>query len=232
MARLTIKRTTTIKRTVSVRQQVRTSIRTSIPTTSVLPSITPFIPTTSNVITPPSVSSISYTPPRLPKGIYSPQVESYYEQLAKQTEHKSDDVLYDVFISHASEDKKDFVIPLVNALQDVGIRVWYDSLDMEWGKSLRTQIDNGIRKSNYAILVLSKHFFSKKWPLRELDGILAKEEVTGTAPLPIWYNVTKEEVYEFSPSLAGIFSMSSSEHSIEDICQAFSLILEKEKIRN
>lgn len=136
--------------------------------------------------------------------------------------------MYDVFISHASEDKADFVNPLVEKLQDLGISVWYDTLELQWGKSLREQIDNGIKRSKFAILVLSKNFFKKQWPKRELDGILAKETISGTAPLPIWYNLTQEEVYEFSPTLSGIYSISTQNHSIDDICKAFQLILEKE----
>jgi len=63
---------------------------------------------------------------------------------------------------------------------------------------------------------------------RELDGILAKETVSGTAPLPIWHNLTQEEVYEFSSTLSGIYSISTQDYSIDDICKAFQLILEKE----
>ena len=126
-------------------------------------------------------------PSQLPSGLYSPQVEQIYQDLAERSkaETESENKMYDVFVSHASEDKKDFVQPLVEALQDAGIRVWYDALEMEWGKSLRAQIDNGIKRSKYCILVLSKHFFAKKWTNRELDGILAKENVTGATPLPI-----------------------------------------------
>ena len=140
--------------------------------------------------------------------------------------------MYDVFISHASEDKESFVNPLVEALQDAGIRVWYDALEMEWGKSLREQIDNGIKRSKYAIVVLSKNFFAKKWTNRELDGILAKEGVTGVAPLPIWYELTYEDVYNFSPTLSGLYSLSTDQHSITDICQSFKLVLKKEEIRS
>ena len=136
--------------------------------------------------------------------------------------------MYDVFISHASEDKADFVNPLVEKLQDAGISVWYDALELQWGKSLREQIDNGIKRSKFAMLVLSQNFFKKQWPKRELDGILAKETITGNAPLPIWYNLTQEEVYEFSPTLSGIFSISTKDHSIDDICKAFQLLLQKE----
>ena len=118
--------------------------------------------------------------------------------------------------------------PLVEKLQDAGITVWYDALELQWGKSLREQIDNGIKRSKFAILVLSKHFFEKQWPRRELDGILAKETVSGNAPLPIWYNVTQEDVYEFSPTLSGLYAISTDNHSIDDICKALQLVLEKE----
>lgn len=167
---------------------------------------------------------------KLPVGRYTPQIETVYEELYKRSkpEVEKAEAMYDVFISHASEDKADFVQPLVEALQDSGIRVWYDALDMQWGKGLREQIDSGIKRSKYAILVFSKSFFAKKWPKRELDGILAKEEITGATPLPIWYNLSYEEVYEFSPTLSGLYSLSTDKFSIADICKAFKLILERD----
>lgn len=166
----------------------------------------------------------------IPNGVYGKPVEDVFYALDEQrkSEEQEAKAMYDVFISHASEDKADFVNPLVEKLQDLGISVWYDTLELQWGKSLREQIDNGIKRSKFAILVLSKNFFKKQWPKRELDGILAKETISGTAPLPIWYNLTQEEVYEFSPTLSGIYSISTQNHSIDDICKAFQLILEKE----
>lgn len=167
---------------------------------------------------------------KLPVGRYTPQVETVYEELYKRSKPEAEEAaaMYDVFISHASEDKADFVQPLVDAFQDAGIRVWYDAFDLQWGKGLREQIDNGIKRSKYAILVFSKNFFEKKWTKRELDGILAKEVMTGEMPLPIWYNISYEDVYEFSPTLSGLYSLSTDKYSIPDICKAFGLILEKE----
>ena len=166
----------------------------------------------------------------LPSGVYSKPVEDVFYALdeRRKPENLESQAMYDVFISHASEDKKEFVAPLVEQLQDAGITVWYDALELQWGKSLREQIDNGIKRSKFAILVLSKHFFEKQWPRRELDGILAKETVSGNAPLPIWYNVTQEDVYEFSPTLSGLYAISTDNHSIDDICKALQLVLEKE----
>jgi hypothetical protein len=48
------------------------------------------------------------------------------------------------------------------------------------------------------------YYVLQKCPQRELEGILAKETITGSTPLPIWYDISYEEVYEFSPILAGV----------------------------
>ena len=232
--RITAKRT--VRRTVTYQQQFRTSGEINF---DPIPAPTPASAAPAAAALERSVKSLESAakrlsrPAKLPSGVYSPQVEQLYDEINKRSkpEEAEEAAMYDVFISHASEDKKDFVQPLVEALQDAGIRVWYDALELEWGKSLRGQIDNGIKRSKYAILVLSKHFFAKKWPQRELDGILTKEDVTGAAPLPIWYNVTQEDVYNFSPTLAGLYSMTNARHSIADICQAFKLILNKEAVR-
>ena len=236
IAKIKLTRRVTVKSKVTFRQQTQT--RSEINFDPVPASVNvPSTPSSSTLER--SVKSLESTvkrlarPSKLPSGVYSPQVERLYDEINKRS--KPEDVekaaMYDVFISHASEDKKDFVDPLVEALQDAGIRVWYDTLELEWGKSLRGQIDNGIKRSKYAIIVLSKHFFAKKWPQRELDGILAKEDVTGATPLPIWYNITFEDVYGFSPTLAGLYSMTSDRHSIDDICKAFKLILQKEAVK-
>ncbi len=43
---------------------------------------------------------------------------------------------YDVFISHASEDKKSFVEPLANALKNTGLKVRYDRSELTLGDCL------------------------------------------------------------------------------------------------
>jgi len=44
---------------------------------------------------------------------------------------------YDVFISHASEDKEAIIRPLAHALRDEGLIVWYDEFELRVGSSLR-----------------------------------------------------------------------------------------------
>ena len=110
---------------------------------------------------------------------------------------------WDVFICHASEDKAVFVRPLAERLRQEGIRVWYDELTLTVGDSLRRKIDEGLARSRYGVVVLSRAFFGKKWPQDELDGLVAKEGYGEKVILPVWWDVVHEDVAGYSLTLAG-----------------------------
>lgn len=74
----------------------------------------------------------------------------------------------DLFICHASEDKKRFVDQLAQVIQDRGIKVWYDQTSIRIGDSLREAIDRGLATCDYGLVILSPSFFSKNWTRREL----------------------------------------------------------------
>src|SRR5688500_1916724 len=109
---------------------------------------------------------------------------------------------YDVFISYASEDRADVGIPLANHLRRSGVKVWFDFFELEVGDSLRESIDHGLTQSRFGIVILRPSFFKKDWPKRELNGLFAIEEGTRKVILPVWHNVSKSEVSEYSPILA------------------------------
>lgn len=71
---------------------------------------------------------------------------------------------HDIFISHAWEDKADFVEALAHSLRAAGAEVWYDDFSLRPGDSLRRSIDKGLGSSRFGIVVLSTHFFKKEWP--------------------------------------------------------------------
>jgi hypothetical protein len=108
-----------------------------------------------------------------------------------------------LFISHASEDKKDFVEPLVQALRNAGFEVWYDKYELTLGDSLLAKIGEGLHQCDFGVVVLSPHFFRKKWPGAELDGLFALETAARKVILPIWKDVRVDEVLTYSPILAG-----------------------------
>ena len=114
-------------------------------------------------------------------------------------------MLHDVFICHASEDKDDFVRPLAEALRSNHVEVWYDEFTLNVGDSLREAIDRGLSSSRFGIVVLSPSFFQKRWPKRELNGLVAREtEEDRHLILPVWHNVDRAKVLEFSPPLADL----------------------------
>lgn len=149
---------------------------------------------------------------------------SYKIQEIKTTERN---VEYDVFISHASEDKEEFVKPLVGALQDAGYKVWYDEFTLKVGDSLRRSIDNGLKNSRYGIVVLSGAFFSKNWTQYELDGLVTREMEGHKVILPIWHMVSKNQVLNYSSSLADKKAINSSLSTIDEIVSQLAEVLDE-----
>ena len=109
---------------------------------------------------------------------------------------------WDVFVSHATEDKETVAKPLVHALKGAGLSVWYDQFELRLGDRLGRSINNGLSNSKFGIVILSPAFFKKHWPLLELDALAQKEEGGQKVILPVWYNVTVEEVRTNSLLLA------------------------------
>ena len=118
---------------------------------------------------------------------------------------------WNVFISHASEDKDEFVRPLAKALEESRLEVWFDETTLKVGDRLRESIDYGLSRSRFAVVVLSKHFFSKDWTKEELEGLTTKEISGVKVILPVWHNITRDEVAERSPTLAGLFAAQSKD---------------------
>lgn len=119
--------------------------------------------------------------------------------------------MYDVFISHASENKDTFVRQLANRLSERNVSVWYDEFSLRVGDSLRDSIDVGLTQSRYGIVVLSKDFFRKSWTNWELDGLVQLENSSRNRRiLPIWLDVDHSDIVKISPSLANKVAIKSS----------------------
>lgn len=132
---------------------------------------------------------------------------------------------WDVFISHATEDKDAVVRPLANALQTLGVHVWYDEFELRIGDSLRRKIDSGLANSRFGVVVLSEAFFAKNWPQYELDGLVTREIEGGRIILPLWHRITKAEVLARSPSLADKLARSTSDMTVEEIAEEIKQVV-------
>lgn len=135
-----------------------------------------------------------------------------------------DKAKWDVFISHAWEDKEQVARPLAQALEKEGLKVWYDEMALKLGDSLRRSIDRGLAESRYGIVVLSPAFFSKQWTQYELDGLVTRDFAPDKVILPIWHQVGLEEVTRYSPSLAGRVAANWQAGLAEVVAQVMAVV--------
>src|SRR5688572_1406504 len=101
---------------------------------------------------------------------------------------------YDVFISHAVEDKLPIANELCKHLEESGLRVWYSGFDLQAGDSIEGTIRNDLPKSRYAVVVLSQHYLAKSWTMREFYMLQAQEKAGRKVILPVLYDVTADDL--------------------------------------
>ena len=147
-------------------------------------------------------------------------------------QNKSHDksIKYDVFVSYAHEDEP-FANELAQAFRKRGINVWIDNSEIAWGDSIRTKIDEGLNKSRYGVVILTPNYIkdSKYWTKTELEGLLQVESVKGKRILPIWHNLTKDQVIEFSPTIAQRNAISTAIFTTDEIAEKLEQLLNVDK---
>ncbi|WP_299185097.1 toll/interleukin-1 receptor domain-containing protein [uncultured Aquimarina sp.] len=114
------------------------------------------------------------------------------------------------FISHDSKDKDLIARPIAEGLSKRLCTIWYDEYSLKIGDSLRESIEKGIKETKKCVLILTPNFLSNpSWGKKEFSSIFTKEMVLQERIiLPIWYNVTPSDIYEYSPSLADTLALT------------------------
>lgn len=139
------------------------------------------------------------------------------------------DEVRDVFISHAGPDKAGVARPLAAALLARGYSVWFDEFELVVGDRLSSAIDRGLATSRCGVVVLSPAFMQRPWPLRELSGLVARETVTGDPlVLPVWHEVDRDAVVRFSPPLADVVAIETSQ-GVDAVADALALAIERRR---
>ncbi len=124
---------------------------------------------------------------------------------------KDNNKKYDAFLCHASEDKNEIADKLYKRLELKGLKIWYDKFCLEIGDSIRQKIEEGLRNSNFGIVILSKNFFNKNWTNYEYNGLIEKEmSISKKIILPVWHKINKKDVLKYSEPLANKFACKTS----------------------
>lgn len=114
---------------------------------------------------------------------------------------------YDVFISYAVEDRISIVTDLVKKLEEAGIKVWYAKKEFRAGFGIEETIKQGLEQSRLGVVVLSHNYFDGHWPTQELYALWAK----GAHVLPIWHEITEEEIRAINPNLVDKWAFISND---------------------
>ncbi|MDP3610816.1 MAG: toll/interleukin-1 receptor domain-containing protein, partial [Rubrivivax sp.] len=124
---------------------------------------------------------------------------------------------WDVFVSHASEDKASLVRPLAEALQEYGVKVWYDNFTLRPGCSLGRSIDAGIDEAEFGIVVLSPSFVAKEWPRYEFDALRHRHTERGERLITLWHGLRVDDAPPWAQGLDGVQGLDSSAQSTTEL---------------
>ncbi len=113
------------------------------------------------------------------------------------------------FISHDSRDKDLIARPIADGLNSRLCSVWYDEYSLKPGMSLRESIEDGLKNTKKCVLILTENFLKNSgWTKTEFNSVFTREMIFNEKVIiPIWFNIKKEDVYEYSPSLADTFAL-------------------------
>lgn len=117
---------------------------------------------------------------------------------------------YDVFISHAVEDKESIANELYDRLKEsTRLRIWYSGKKLIPGESIEKTIYKGLRRSRYGIAILSPNFLRKNWTTQELHSLLFRERDTDHVIFPILHQITLDEIVEKYPFMRDRYCISA-----------------------
>jgi len=116
---------------------------------------------------------------------------------------------YDVFISHAVEDKIPLANELAARLEQHGLKVWYSSQALRIGSSITQTVHEGLDNSRFGIVILSKTYLSKSWTLREFFELLSRHREGTKVILPVLLDVTPKDLAEKDLTMADLFAVSA-----------------------
>ena len=113
------------------------------------------------------------------------------------------------------------------ALSRGGCPVWFDEYSLRVGDSLLDKITEGLQSTAKCVLILSPDFLSNEgWCKYEFKTAKVREIIEGQSViLPVWHGVSKEQVYQYLPSLVDTVGISTAEHSVDEVARQISDVL-------
>lgn len=128
---------------------------------------------------------------------------------------------YDVFLSFRGEDVRRGIASFLHReFCSKGIdKIFKDDKTLQIGDSISDEIEEAIKNSKFAVMVISPNYVSSTWCLNELQLIMECHNKKQLIAVPIFYNVDPSDVRH----QRGTFSLQRYEYS------KFMLLFSSEK---
>ena len=151
-----------------------------------------------------------------------------YSEMSKKLHDLSTDVKhavqekelieFDVFLSHSSLDKDIYVSELLEKLSSKGLKVFEDVKVFKIGQSQTDMMNMGILNSRFVVAFLSSNFIKSGWSDYEFKSFLNREiNEKRVIILPIWHEVSLEEVQQYNPYIVDKFALDTQKFSVDKI---------------
>lgn len=138
----------------------------------------------------------------------------------KNTASEKEIIEFDVFLSHSSLDKEVFVSELSDKLNEKGLKVFEDVKIFKIGQSQTDMMNMGILNSRFVVVFLSANFIKSGWSDYEFKSFLNREiNEKKIIILPIWHDVSVEDVRHYNPYLVDKFALRTNKFTIDEIVE-------------
>lgn len=149
--------------------------------------------------------------------LYSPaEIRALTPVRNKIVERATIQGLHDVFLCHAWDDRKGAAKELYESLKSRGVSVWFSEENVPLGSQLLREIDKGLTKSRFGIVLVTPAFLKRV----EHEGVAEKELsalLSRDLLVPVVHETTFEELREVSPLLGSRSGLSTSEEPMKEI---------------
>ncbi|MGV3354608.1 toll/interleukin-1 receptor domain-containing protein [Streptococcus orisratti] len=134
---------------------------------------------------------------------------------------------HDIFFSYAHENS-DYADSLVKKLLEENIDVVFDKNDLKWGDSIVDFINEHMIGVKFAIILVTPEYLSKYWTQYELKSLLQRHSgMNGESLiLPIWHNITKEDIAKRNIALTDFNAMVTTINSQDEIVDNVKKLLQ------
>jgi RNA-directed DNA polymerase len=92
---------------------------------------------------------------------------------------------FEVFVSHASEDKETVARPIYEACTRIGLKVFLDEPHIAWGENFTRKINTALGAARTVLAIVSSNSVAKEWPMLELHTALEFERKGAKRVVPV-----------------------------------------------